>query len=86
MNQSDQEKLTKTFDSVADMVMDLQNKAFQLGRLRGRREMQDKINQGIRVYAWKKMASPTVMAQTPGMGDDDSALNATLILDEGVSL
>ena len=84
MNPSDQEKLNKKFDSVADMTMELQNKAYELGRLRGRREVQDKIDGCIRVLAWKNQG--LIMAQAPGLGDDDSDMNATLILDNGVVL
>lgn len=84
MNPSDQEKLNKKFDSVADMTMELQNKAYELGRLRGRREVQDKIDSCIRVLAWNKQGQ--ILAASPGLGDDDSDLNATLILDDGVVL
>lgn len=38
----------------------------------------------IRVNAWNNQG--LIMAQAPGLGDDDSNLNATLILDDGVVL
>ena len=38
----------------------------------------------ILVNAWKNQG--LIMAQAPGLGDDDSDLNATLILDDGVVL
>jgi hypothetical protein len=41
-------------------------------------------NKTMRVNAWNKQG--LIMAQTPGLGDDDSNLNATLILDDGVVL
>lgn len=84
MNQSDQDKLTKTFSSVADMTLELQNKAYELGRLRGRREIQEKIDKCLRVHAWTNRG--IVMAQTQGLGDDESDLNATLILDDEVRI
>ena len=40
----------------------------------------------IRVSAWKKISSGLIMAQAQELGDDDSAMNATLILDVGVVL
>ena len=41
-------------------------------------------NKTMRVNAW--ISRGMIMAQAPGLGDDDSDLNATLILDEGITL
>ena len=77
--------MTNTFDSVADMTLELQNKAYELGRLRGRREIQEKIDRCIRVRAFKHGHPNEILAESLQPFDDDRA-NATLILDDGVVL
>jgi hypothetical protein len=84
MNIDDRKKLNEKFDLIDEQILDMQTEAYQLGRQRGHIEMQDKIYKVNRVYAWKKNGN--IMAQELGLGDDDSDLNATLILDDGVVL